>query len=161
MMVTEAWAALDSALNHEVLDCACLEDKKLYRRVVQEMSKNLRRRPQMLLGMPRPARHELFRPLLGLPQFETLAQNLAIRWLRERRKGMMVSFLDTLGVVHDGAGMAESFPETMEEKKLLEGARALAAAHGKEAVFFYLNIFDQICGVEWPGLAAAAGALKA
>lgn len=152
MFAHQAWSHLSPELNHEVLEAACLHEKKLYRRVVQEMAQNLRRRPQMLLEMPRRERHGLFQPLLGLPQFDLAAQNLIIVWLSETQAGMLVSFLDALGIAHDGKGYADAFPESVEPERLRAAVEGIYGAHDAGRVSLYLRVLDRISGVDWPGL---------
>ena len=137
-------------LNHEVLDSACQNDKKLYRRLVQEMSANLRRRPQMLLQTPRAARHALFKPLLELPRFDTLAQNLLIQWLRASQVPMMNAFLEALGIPHDANGCAGAFPGAMDADKLRGAADKLYAAFVANRVTLFLSVFDRLSGAAWP-----------
>jgi hypothetical protein len=139
-------------LNHEVLDAACLHDKKLYRRLMNDMAANLRKRPQALLALPRTERHVLFQPLLGLPQFDVLAQNLLIVWLGATQKEMMAAFLDALSIRHDGNGYAEGFPESVEDGVLRTAVDGLYARFPAPAVSLYLGVMDRISGVRWPNL---------
>lgn len=152
MFAYQAWNLLTPELNHEVLETACQHEKKLYRRVVQEMAQNLRRRPQMLLEMPRAQRHELFRPLLGLPHFDVLGQNLIIVWLSKTQVQMMSRFLDALGISHDGKGYAESFPDEVEAGRLRAAVDALYAGFDAGRVSLYLRVLDRVSGVRWPEL---------
>jgi len=153
MRAYQVWTTLPGPLNHEIWQSVYLQDKKLYRLAVQDMAEALRKRPQALLELPREARHELFRPLMGLPQFDVLGHNLVIKWLGSTRQAMLVDFLDALGIPHDGNGCAEQFPETMTVARLKKAIAALYAKHDAPAVSLYLHLFPSICGVNWPGLA--------
>lgn len=153
MFAHEAFQSMPAELNHEVLDAACLNDKKLYRRLMNDMAANLRKRPQALLALPRRERHVLFQPLLGLPQFDVLAQNLVINWLAETQVALMTAFLDTVGIAHDGKGYAEAFPESVDDAKLRGAVDALYAKFPEPAVTLYLGVMDRISGVQWPNLA--------
>jgi hypothetical protein len=154
MYCTEAWGSIDSTLNHRIFESAYNGDKKLYRRTVQDLADNLRRRSKLILEMPRADRHELFQPLMGLPAFEVLAQNLAIHWLKQERVDMVVSFLDTLGIKHDGRGFADEFPQDMPKGKLKKAVKNLLKNYPESDVAFYLSIFDTISGTQWAGLEA-------
>lgn len=152
MYCTEAWGTISPSLNHLIFESAYNGDKKLYRRVIQDLAGNLRRRPKVILEMPRSARHELFQPLMGLPAFEVLAQNLIIHWLKQERSGMVIAFLDALGIAHDGRGFADEFPEEVPQAKLKAAVKTLLKEYPEEEVAFYLNIFDSLTGTEWDGL---------
>ena len=140
---------LSKELNHEILEVACLNEKRLYRHAVQDLSEVLRKRPQIILELPRVARHELFRPLLGLPQFDLLAGNLVVNWLRVSGEPMMVAFLDELGIAHDGHGCVEVFPAEVEEQRVAAACGMLYERFDAEQVGLYLRLFAGISGVDW------------
>jgi hypothetical protein len=163
MFAHEAWKEVTPPLNHEVLEASYAHEKKLYRRLVQEMAQNLRKRPQMLLDMPRTERHALFHPLLALPHFDLTAQNLIIVWLSETQAPMMAAFLDALGIGHDGKGYADGFPDQMEAGRLKAAVDSLYGAFPADAVGLYLRVMDRISGVDWselPGLVRAPKSLS-
>lgn len=152
MEINDVWNTLSEELNHEILEAACTHEKKLYRHLVNDMSANLRKRPKKVLEIPRKDRHKLFQPLLGLPQFYMLAQNLVINWLGKTEEKMLVSFLDHLGIEHDGTGCAEQFPSEIEKGKLEEGVKKLYDNFSEEKVTVYLRVFERISGINWPSL---------
>jgi hypothetical protein len=149
MRISEVWTELSPELNHRVLEAGCLHDKVLYRRLNQEMSKGMGRRPKTILEMPRKERHELFRPLLAMPVYMVLAQNLTINWLSHEAAPLLVSFLDQLGIEHDGKGCAEQFPAEVSQAKLVKAMKSLTAGEDPEGALFYLKIFPDISGIEW------------
>ena len=153
MYAYEVWNQVPQSLAHEILDTAYVHEKKLYRQLVSEMSANLRKREQFVLKMPRAERHVLFQPLLGLPNFEILGQNLFITWLGQTQEAMMVSFLDSLGIKHDGHGYAEGFPESMDDSKLKKAVDALYQAFAEDKVNVYLGVMERVSGIQWPALA--------
>ncbi|NJK92662.1 MAG: hypothetical protein HC904_13045 [Blastochloris sp.] len=152
MHATEYWQKMSPEKNHEILEFAYLNDKKLYRRVVEDLSAQLRKRPKLILETPRAQRHELFRPLLGLPNVHLLSQNLMILWLGQKQVTLLNAFLDALGIEHDQAGSVERFPETVDKKKLSSAVEGLYQAFPEEDVNAYLSVFDSISGVNWPEL---------
>lgn len=153
MYAYEVWNHVPTALAHEILDTAYAHEKKLYRQLVSEMSANLRKREPFVLKMPRAERHVLFQPLLALPNFEILGQNLFITWLGQTQEAMMVAFLDQLGIKHDGHGYAEGFPENVDAAPLKKAVEALYGAFPEEKVNVYLGVMERISGVQWPALA--------
>lgn len=161
MFAYEAWKEVTLDLNHEVLEAAYVHEKKLYRRLVQEMAQNLRKRPQMLLEMPRRERHAVFYPLLQLPHFDLTAQNLIIVWLSKTKAPMMTAFLDALGIAHDGKGYADEFPETVDEAGLKRAVEELYDKFPHDAVGLYLRVLDRVSGVAWPALPALVHSSRA
>ncbi|MDX6767146.1 MAG: hypothetical protein SFU85_10170 [Candidatus Methylacidiphilales bacterium] len=153
MHAHEVWQKSPPTLVHEILEASYLGQKKLYRELVADMAANLRKREQFLLKLPRSERHQLFHPLLGLPDFELLGQNLLIVWLGQTQDAMLSAFLDHMGIKHDGKGYAESFPESVEEARLKKAVTALYEAFPAEKVNIYLGVMERVSGVSWPALA--------
>lgn len=149
MRISEVWSELSPELNHRVLEAGCQHDKALCRKLNQEMARGLGKRPKSLMEMPRKERHALYQPLLGMGIYMVMAQNLTINWLTYEATSLLTSFLDQLGIEHDGKGCAEVFPEDVTKAKLVKAMKSLIAAGDKEGALFYLGIFPDISGVEW------------
>jgi hypothetical protein len=150
MRAFEIWKDMSPSLNHEILECAYLNHKKLYKVLLEEMSANLRIRIQKLQELPRAERHTKFQSLLLLPHFDLVTQNLLLSWLASTQQEMMSAFLDELGIAHDGAGCVEEFPEKMEDAKLKKGVDTLYQKFDPEKVTIYLKAFDTVAGRTWP-----------
>ncbi|MGF1678354.1 MAG: hypothetical protein ACFCUX_04075 [Candidatus Methylacidiphilales bacterium] len=151
MLICELWKELSPELNHKILEAACLHDKTLYRKVHGELAPALKKRPKQVLDLPRAERHELYRPLLQIPIYFVLAQNLAINWLGHEGIELLTTFLDALGIEHDGKGCAEFFPNTVSREDLERAMKALLSStrFSREESVFYLRLFPDISGVEW------------
>ncbi|MEM6821885.1 MAG: hypothetical protein AAF558_08110 [Verrucomicrobiota bacterium] len=149
MRISEHWSELDEALHHEILETSYLHDKALYRRLNQEMAKGLRKRPKQLLELPRKERHQGYQPLLAMPIYAILTQNLCINWLGKNRTSLLVDFLDALGISHDGNGCAEQFPGEVKDSALKKAMTSVVKKHGENAAIFYLRIFPDISGIDW------------
>lgn len=152
MHATELWAVLSADLNHEILETSYINEKKLYRRVVEDLAANLRKKPSIILETPRLLRHELFRPLLQLPHFHVVTQNLMILWLARTQVPMMTTFLDSLEIKHDGKGSVDVFPESVDKTKLAQAVTILYNSFPEEKVTAYLSVLDSVAGVNWPDL---------
>jgi hypothetical protein len=90
---------------------------------------------------------------------EAIGENLLQIWLMKGRPAMLISFLNALGVTHDGQGGIEGdIPAQLDSAKIKAGADALLAAHSAEEVAIYLNLFQlqQLGG--WPELQAVLDA---
>ncbi|MDR1146087.1 MAG: hypothetical protein LBK71_08140 [Verrucomicrobiales bacterium] len=149
MRAFEIWPKLSKELNHEILETACLHEKRLYRHTVQDLSEAMRKRMPAVLELPRATRHELFQPLLGWSKFDVLGHNLVINWLRVAGEPMMVAFLDAVEVRHDGRGCTENFPATVAAAKLATACQLLYEKFPAEKVTLYLQLFPNISGVRW------------
>ena len=150
MHAYQIWKDLGPELNHEILDSACTENKKLYKQLLEEVSKALRVRPQKLLEASRKERHDRFHDLLGRPDFGILSQNLLMNWLDKSQRAMLVAFLDKLNLKHDGKGYVDEFPPTMDDVLLKKAVEHLYNTFEKEKVSTYLKTFDSIAACNWP-----------
>ncbi|MFZ5807128.1 MAG: hypothetical protein ACOY3I_07985 [Verrucomicrobiota bacterium] len=149
MRAYEAWSELSQNLHHEILESAYIHNKKLYRNLIEDMAQNLRFRPQRLLDTPRKERHAQFHILLGLPNFDILAQNLLMSWLLCAEWTMMGAFLDELKIPHDGKGCVEHLPEKVDENLLKKSVENLYQKFDPEKVSLYLKTFDTVGGQHW------------
>ncbi|MEM9445249.1 MAG: hypothetical protein AAGA18_07825 [Verrucomicrobiota bacterium] len=152
MQACEVWSDLTPQLNHEILESAYLKNKKLYRSALDELSKQLRKRVVTIQQMPRKERHLLFQPLLGLPQLHMISQNLLMSWLGRDKIDMLSVFLDELGIEHDGAGCASSFPDSMDKKKIKAAVDKIYQDFDAAAVTLYLKTFDSLTHMQWDGV---------
>lgn len=84
---------------------------------------------------------------------EAIGENLLQIWLMKGRPEMLISFLDSLGVPHDGQGGIEGeIPSSLEAEKVKAGAAALLEKHPAEEVAIYLNLFQLQQPGGWPEL---------
>lgn len=153
MHAFQIWASLSQPLQHEILEASYFNQKKLYRMLIQDMADALRKRPLLLQTLPRNERHMLFQPILGLPNYQVLTQNLLMQWLVADQSKMMAFFLEALGIEHDGKGCADVFPAEMDEDKLKAAVEGLYAGFPEEKVTVYLRTFNVLSGSDWPELA--------
>lgn len=152
MYACEIWGTLSADLSHQILEAAYLHNKKLYRRVVNDMAANLRKRPQRLLDTPRIERHPLFSPLLSAPQFDVLSQNLLMCWLAHEQTSLICAFLDQLGIPHDEKGFADNLGDEPSKETLTRAVSHLYDHYPQDVVTTYLQAFETICGVSWKEL---------
>lgn len=158
MHAYEVWKDLSPTLHHDLLEATYLNNKKLYRTLVHDVAGNLRMRPEKLLSVSRVERHQLFHPILSMPQFHVFTQNVLMEWLRYTQRDTLVKFLDLLGIQHDSRGFSDAFPETMDNARLTQAVKELRAALPGEATELYLKTFDSVTGVSWSKLAELVSA---
>ncbi|MES2708162.1 MAG: hypothetical protein V4726_16330 [Verrucomicrobiota bacterium] len=90
---------------------------------------------------------------------EAVGENLLQIWLMKGRSAMLVTFLDSLGIPHDGNGGIEGdTPATLDPARVKAGVEALLAAHPATEVAVYLNLFQLQQPGGWPELQAVLDA---
>jgi len=135
----------------EILTFVHESDKPLYRLALNSVAEARHVRPVFLERQPRNLRHADMLVTLTRPGQNLVTGNLIRTWLLKKHNGMLVDFLDALGIVHK-EGVVEELPKTMEDAKLQAGVDALLAKYPPEVVAVYLNAFSEMNEVEWPNL---------
>jgi hypothetical protein len=142
---------MSPALAADILAFAYESDKPLYRTTLQAVAEARKVRPIFLERQPRAQRHTAMLATLTRPSLELITANLIRTWLLKKYKGMLVDFLNALGVTHN-EGVVDDLPATMDDAKLKVGVDALLAKYPPEAVAVYLNAFNDMNEVNWPNL---------
>jgi len=142
---------MSPALATEILTYAYEADKPLYKATMQAVAEARKVRPVFLERQPRSQRHSTMLSTLTRPSLELITGNLIRTWLLKKYKGMLVDFLDALGVKHSD-GVVDDLPETMEDEKLKAAVEKLLEKYPHEAVAVYLNAFKDMNEVNWANL---------
>jgi hypothetical protein len=88
---------------------------------------------------------------LTRPHLDQVAGILIRTWLVKKHTGMLVAFLDALGIAHKD-GVVEDLPASMEDEKLKTAVEGLLGTFPPEVVAVYLNAFNDMNEANWPNL---------
>jgi hypothetical protein len=139
------------ALALEILTHVYETDKPLYRATMAAVAEARHVRPVFLERQPRSQRHAAMVASLTKPGLDAVTGNLLRTWLLKKYNGMLVDFLDALGIQHK-EGVVDDLPDTMPDDKLRTAVDALLVKYPPEVVAVYLNAFNEINEVNWPNL---------
>src|SRR5262249_15548747 len=142
---------MSPALALEILTYAFESDKPLYRTILSAVAEARKLRPVFLERQPRTQRHTAMLVTLSKPALEMVAANLIRTWLLKKHNGLLVDFLNELGIPHK-EGVVEDLPKSVPDEKLTATVNAVLAKHSAEVVTVYLNAFSEINDVDWPNL---------
>jgi hypothetical protein len=142
---------MSPALALEILTYAHESDKPLYRTVLTAAAEARKLRPAFVERKPRTEQHTLLLATLAKPALELVTANLIRAWLLKKYNGMLVDFLDALGIAHK-EGVVEDLPPAMDDAKLRAAIDVLLAKYPPEVIAVYLNAFNEMNEVEWPNL---------
>jgi hypothetical protein len=135
----------------EILTYAYETDKPLYHATLSAVAEARKLRPVYLERQPRSQRHTAMLATLAKPALEMVTANVIRGWLLKKYKGMLVDFLDALGIAHK-EGVVEELPPAVADDKLRAAVDVLVAKYPPEVVAVYLNAFNDMNQVEWPNL---------
>jgi len=73
-------------------------------------------------------------------------------WLLNNQRDLLISFLDSMGIEHDGKGSVDNLPDTLDADKLKSTADQLLENNPEEIVKVYLHVFQLQRSNGWPTL---------
>ncbi len=73
-------------------------------------------------------------------------------WLFAARQPMLLAFLDSLGVSHDGEGLIEDLPAEPPREKVVAAVENILSTNPAWAVSVYLRLFVQMDDSGWTAL---------
>src|SRR5438093_7902343 len=91
---------MSPALAGEILTFVFESDKPAYRATLNAVAEARHLRPVFLERQPRAQRHAAMLATLSRPGLEMFAANLIRTWLLKQHNGMLVDFLNALGITH-------------------------------------------------------------
>ena len=153
--IASLYQALSPTTRSEVLQYFQQQERPAYRALVQALSSARKLRPQYVLEKPRQEQLEWVGGQLLLRVHAALLEQTLQIWLIKSQTPMLVTFLDVLGIAHDGKGQVEELPEEIDAGKASEAIAALLKTHPAEHVALYLHLFSTQRVGGWAGLAQA------
>jgi hypothetical protein len=142
---------MSPALANEIITFALEEEKPTYRAVLQAVAEARHVRPVFMERQSRTQRHADMLATLTRPHLDAAAATLLRAWLVKKQSGMLVDFLDALGIPNE-KGVVEDLPPAVDDTKLKTAVDLLLSRHPPETVTVYLNAFNDMNGANWPNL---------
>ena len=142
---------MSPSLGTDILTWAYEHEKPVYKATIGAVAEARKVRPVFLQRQPRSQRHSGMLETLSKPRMELAASTLLRTWLLKEKKGLLVDFLNALGIEHED-GVVDDLPEVMEEQKLKEAVDEVLQKYPGEVVAVYLNAFSGINEINWPAL---------
>ena len=106
-------------------------------------------RPAFIDKKPVPERLAWVSGELGRKANADVAIEILQGWLFAARQPMLLAFLGSLGVSHDGEGLIEDLPAEPPREKVLTAVENLLATYPAWAVSIYLRLFIQMDESGW------------
>ena len=142
---------MSPALANDIITFTFENEKPTYRATLNAVAESRHVRGVFLERQPKAQRHATMAASLGKPNLELAAGNLIRIWLLKKYKGMLVDFLNALGIKNED-GVVEDLPKTMDDAKLKSAIEILLGKYPPEAVAVYLNAFNDMNEANWSNL---------
>lgn len=155
MTAQQLLEAIGPELRTQILSYIQNDERPAYRAMLNSLAAARKLRPQFILEKSRAQQQEWLIQQLNLKVNGPVIEQLIQIWLLKSQSRMLITFLDAIGVEHDGKGQVENLPEEIAEDKASAGISALLAAYPAKQVALYLHMFQQQRAGGWEGLAKA------
>ena len=147
----ELFGFMSPNLAGEIITFIFESDKPTYHATLNAVAQARHLRPVFLERQPKTQRHAAMITTLARPALDLVAGGLIRTWLLKKHKGMLVDFLNALGIKNE-EGVVENLPESMDDAKLKLAIETLLAKYPPEAVAVYLNAFNDMNEANWANL---------
>lgn len=161
MTAQEIFAGLSPSEAGELLVSLKNDSREVYRAAVAALATRRNLRASFLDKKPLPERHAWMVRELTRAQNADVAIEVLQTWLVSSRKDMLRTFLDSLGIVHDGEGLVETLPAEPPRDNLEAAVAGLLAKFSKWEVRAYLQLFCEMDIADWPALREIVGGITA
>jgi len=147
----DLFAAMPATLANRILEEMLVEDKPLYRGILDSVAQARKVRVVYLERQPRTDRHQLVAATLARPAMELTASNLLRTWFLKKQSGLLTDFLDGLGIKQE-KGIVENLPDSVDNDRLKATVNTLLEKYPHDAVALYLHSFLYLNDVKWNNL---------
>ncbi|TDU64129.1 hypothetical protein EI77_04313 [Prosthecobacter fusiformis] len=155
MKAQQILQAVGPELRQQIITYMQTDERPAYRAVIQSLAQARKLRPQFILEKSRAQQGEWLLNQLYMKTNDPVAEQLLQIWLLKSQGTMLITFLDAVGIPHDGKGQVDELPEEISEEKAQAGIDALLALYPPQQVALYLYMFQLQRPEGWAGLTAA------
>jgi len=129
-------------------------EKAVFRTAVDSLAQQRKLRPVFVTRKPRAEQAAWLVEQLKMRGNEAVGENVLQIWLMKGRSEMLSTFLDAVGVSHDGKGGIDGeIPSVLDPDKVKAGTAALLEKFPAGEVAVYLNLFQLQQQGGWPQIA--------
>jgi len=147
--------AIGPELRAQIFTYFQTDERPAYRAVIDSLAGARKLRPQFILEKSRAKQAEWVMAQLGMKSNGPIIEQILQIWLLKSQKDMLITFLDAVGIGHDGKGQVDELPEVIEEEKATAGVKALLSAFPAKQAALYLHMFQIQRPDGWEGLTKA------
>ena len=138
----------DEEIISNILDWMRNQERAIYRAAVRELGALKKLRPEFIQRKPLQEQFSFIRK----PSNE-IGDHLLQVWLLRKHQDMLITFLNTLGIPHDGNGIVNELPETLDKEKLAKAVDELFEKYPAGVASVYLQMFQLQTEDGWEELA--------
>lgn len=142
MRAYQIFQQLSAELTAEILNTIREKDRAIYKTSIGSLASQKKLRPVFIQKKPLDQQMQWAHKTLQLKLCDEIGEHLLQVWLLGCHAGVLVEFLDEVGIAHDGEGSVDDLPEELDAAKLRAGVDKLFAGHDASLVTIYLHLFQ-------------------
>jgi hypothetical protein len=131
------------------------DQRPAYKAIINTLAPQRKLRPTFIYEKSKEKQAAWLLDLLRLRTHEGVTEQIFQIWLLKGKADMLISFLDGVGIPHDGKGEITELPGEIADDKAEAAVAALLAAHPAKHVAVYLTMFQSQRPGGWPSLTKA------
>ncbi len=143
----------DEETVNNILEWMRNQERAVYRAALRELAALKKLRPQYVQLKPVPEQFAFIKKMLAWKPSEEIGDHLLQVWLLRKHEKMLIEFLDTLGIEHNGHGVVDALPDTLDKEKLAKAVDHLFEKYSAGVASVYLQKFKLQTDTGWEGLA--------
>jgi len=125
-----------------------------FKATVLTLARDRKLRPVFIQKKPRDQQAAWCLKTLKLRTEDHVAEHILQVWLMKKHPDILVTFLDAVGIEHDGEGMIEGeLPESIDQAMVKAGADAIFDKYDDADAALYLHVFQLQTEDGWPEIA--------
>ena len=125
-----------------ILDWMRNQERAIYRAAVRELGALKKLRPEFIQRKPLQEQFSFIKKMLSWKPSNEIGDHLLQVWLLRKHQDMLITFLNTLGIPHDGNGIVNELPETLDKEKLAKAVDELFEKYPAGVASVYLQMFQ-------------------
>ncbi len=142
MKAHQIFQSISETTGQKIIEFIREEDRDTYRATLATLAGQRKLRPVFVQRKSRSEQAAWILKLLPLRQCNGVCEHLLQTWLMKGFQDLLVTYLDGVGIKHDGKGEIETLPDEIEEEKLKPTVDGLLAEYDSELVAIYLHTFN-------------------
>jgi hypothetical protein len=148
----QVFASLPPDHAREMLKAIADSSPPVFAQAVSIASAAMRARPVFLMRQPFEKRADAVRRTLSRVSADPLAEEMLAVYFLQCRKGLLVEWLDLLGLEHEDGALKGDAPPEPDASKLAEAVKAFRKDENGADRELLLRAFAAQTAIDWPGL---------
>ncbi len=160
MKANEIFSAMSDELASSVFSYLRQEQREVYTAALVSMTARRNLRPVFIQKKSGDQQVTWMVKQAKMRGSEEIGEHVLQLWLMKGHSEMLIDFLDSLGIEHDGEGAADDIPDEFDADKLKETVATLKEKYGAELTRVYLQVFQLQRSNPWPEIDEAISTLS-